>query len=243
MLATAAPSRVPSPLSFAAQPRLPAVGDHRLVPAAARLLHKPHPARETGQRGGRRSHLRPHFMVDLARIAHCATAAAASELPARQADADGGDLAVNSVVLPHLQRPVGSAVARVSTSGERLRAQQSALRYSGAASVQPAAGISWALGPSARGGRRCSATTPIGGAPTVSATSAGSWRVVGRLRGRDLSGINPDAGTAAISWSLAPSARGFDGRRMRSRRDARCGRRSVQRVSRGRSPAVYESRC
>jgi hypothetical protein len=80
-----------------------------------------------GSEGGRRSHLRPHFMVDLARIALCATAAAASELPARQADADGGDLAVNSVVLPHLQRPVGSAVARVSTSGERPRAQQSAL--------------------------------------------------------------------------------------------------------------------
>lgn len=80
-----------------------------------------------GSEGGRRSHLRPHFMVDLARITLCATAAAASELPARQADADGGDLAVNSVVLSHLLRPVGSAVARISTSGERLRAQQSAL--------------------------------------------------------------------------------------------------------------------
>ena len=106
----------------------------------------PHPARETGQRGDVGSHLRPHFMVDPARITLCATAAAASELLARQADADGGDLAVNRVVLSHLQRPVGSAVARVSTSGERLRAQQSALRYSGVASVQPAAGISWALG-------------------------------------------------------------------------------------------------
>jgi hypothetical protein len=242
MLATAAPSRVPSPLPFAAQPRLPAVGDHRLVPAAARLLHKPHPARETGQRGDVGSHLRPHFVVDLARITLCATAAAASELPARQADADGGDLAVNSVVLPHLQRPIGSAVTRVSTSGERLRARQSALGTAQRRRSSPRRDQrAWTVG-SRMSTMLCNHTHRRGTDPLrdLRRILAGRWSA--RRRRPQRTGINPDAGTAAISWSVGPSARGFDGRRMRSRQDARCGRRSGQRVSRGRSPAVYESR-
>jgi len=183
-----------------------------------------------GSEGGRRKPSETTLLVDLARITLCATAAAASELPARQADTDGGDLAVNSVVLSHLLRPVGSALPESRRAGSGFALSRAPwVQRSGVGPASSRDQRAWAVG--SRG------TDPLGDLRRI---LAGRWSA--RRRRPQRTGINPDAGTAAISWSLGPSARGFDGRRMRSRRDARCGRRSVQRVSRGRSPAVYESR-